>query len=476
MFPGGSVAGNGHGGGAAKAPRKSAPIASSAPTISGSAVAGNTLTASTGSWSGPVSSYVYQWLRCDSSGNACSSIGGTTSSSYVIVTVDVGHMLRVSVTASNRYGSGIVTSASTSVVTAPVSLSPPSNTSAPTINGTPTVGQTLTASSGTWSGSPTSYAYAWKRCGSSGGSCGDISGATSASYGLTSTDTGYTIRLTVTAINSGGSSDATSMPTSTVTTNTGVALPGPIAGLGYSEVFNEDFSNFSYNNSGSINDAYKWQRPFNGANDAGTVFVDANKVLHLKYTTATATKPVAIGTRKSVGNYQGSWTYGYFEASIAIPAGIATYPQFWLSSTPQVWGWTCSTTTQWTNGSPLLNAEIDMLEGGWEQNGWGKSGVQQYNTSTHLNTSSGCGTADQLQTHFNSSGALDGAFHTYAVLWTPSTVTLYLDGAQTASFPTPASANQPMYLILGSDVHHSYTGTLPSVSDTQVAWVHVWQK
>ena len=562
IFAGGSAAGNGDG--TAKGTVTVAelrvsrlPASTSSPAISGSPVVGNTLTASDGSWSGPVSSYAYQWLRCDSSGNACASFDGATSSSYRVVSADVGDTLRVGVTASNNNGSSVATSDATSVVTAAVTVSGPTNTSPPTISGTPTVGQTLTGSSGTWSGSPTSYAYQWKRCDSAGGSCGNISGATSTSYGVTSSDTGYTVRLAVTASNSSGSSTATSSQTAAVsaqsssvpsntspptitgtptvgqtlagssgtwsgsptsyayqwkrcdsaggscgnisgatstsygftssdtgytirlavtasnssgsstatssqtatvtTTNGGVAVPGPIAGLGYSRVFDDEFSNLSYTNS-PINNAYTWQRPYNGGNDPGTVFVDANNVLHLKYTTATATKPVLIGTRKSNGNYQGSWTYGYFEASIAIPAGIGTYPQFWLASTPQIWGSTCSTTTQWTNGSPLLNPEIDVLEGGWEQNGWGKSGIQQYNTSVHSNTSGGCGSPDQLQTHFNSSGQLDGAFHTYAVLWTPSTVTFYLDGVQTASFPTPASANSPLYLILGSDRHTATRG------------------
>jgi hypothetical protein len=140
----------------------------------------------------------------------------------------VGHTLRASVTASNKWGSTVATSAATPVVTAPTStVSPPTNTSPPTISGTATVGQTLTASAGTWSGSPTSYAYQWKHCDSSGASCGNISGATSASYGLISGDAGYTIRAAVTATNTGGSASATSTQTAAVgtTTTTGTSYP-----------------------------------------------------------------------------------------------------------------------------------------------------------------------------------------------------------------------------------------------------------
>src|SRR5205823_2557864 len=84
---------------------------------------------------------------------------------------------------------------------------------------------------GTWSGSPTSYTYAWSSCDSSGAGCSAIAGANSASYGLTSADVGHTLRATVTAINAGGSTPATSAPSGViVATQTGGVWFKPIDG------------------------------------------------------------------------------------------------------------------------------------------------------------------------------------------------------------------------------------------------------
>src|SRR5579859_2589097 len=69
----------------------------------------------------------------------------------------------------------------------------PANTVPPTIGGTPTVGQTLTASNGTWTNSPTSYAYQWQQCNGGGNKCSSIKNATQKTYTLTSTDAGHTI-------------------------------------------------------------------------------------------------------------------------------------------------------------------------------------------------------------------------------------------------------------------------------------------
>jgi hypothetical protein len=93
----------------------------------------------------------------------------------------------------------------------------PANTTPPAISGTAQVGQTLTTSTGSWTGTETpTYAYQWRQCDAGGANCVSIAGATSSSYALASGDAGHTLRVTVTATNSAGHGSADSMPSAVV--------------------------------------------------------------------------------------------------------------------------------------------------------------------------------------------------------------------------------------------------------------------
>jgi hypothetical protein len=225
---GGIVAALLPGSGAARA--QAAPTNTTEPRIIGEAVEGKTLTANPGTWSGttPIQ-YAYRWVRCPTDGGAndganCGFIPNATNSSYRLRDADVGLRIRVRVTASNSDGAALAASNPTAIVRGSAR---PRNAEPPTIAGSPVVGQTLTASPGTWSGTqPITFSYQWRRCNASGGSCGSIGGATGRTYGLRQADVGSTLRVRVTARNSVGSADATSVPTAVIAATPVTGCPG----------------------------------------------------------------------------------------------------------------------------------------------------------------------------------------------------------------------------------------------------------
>jgi hypothetical protein len=79
------------------------PVATTAPSISGNAVEGQTLSANPGLWDdqGAPVSFSYQWSRCDADGENCSPIGGAIAQTYLLGSGDVGSTIYVTVTATD---------------------------------------------------------------------------------------------------------------------------------------------------------------------------------------------------------------------------------------------------------------------------------------------------------------------------------------------------------------------------------------
>jgi hypothetical protein len=101
----------------------------------------------------------------------------------------------------------------------------PVNTAVPTITGTEQVGQTLTAGNGTWTNTPTSFAYQWLRCNAGGNSCVSVSNGTLKTYTLVGADATHTMRVRVTATNADGSASAQSDQTAAIAPATSSAAP-----------------------------------------------------------------------------------------------------------------------------------------------------------------------------------------------------------------------------------------------------------
>jgi hypothetical protein len=195
----------------------SPPSNTALPTISGTARDGQLLTAHNGSWSGSPTSFAYEWQSCDRHGGGCAAIAGATSTQYTVSSDDVGHRLRVVVTATNANGSGSATSRSTGIVAS--SGSAPVIRTLPVIARTPEQGVTLILNRGTWSGSlPMSFDYSWQRCDAAANNCSTfIAHSHVTQYTLAAADVGHTMRVEVTATNSHGTSSVFSKPTGVVT-------------------------------------------------------------------------------------------------------------------------------------------------------------------------------------------------------------------------------------------------------------------
>ena len=200
------------------------PSNASAPAISGSALAGSTLTETHGAWSNNPTSYTYQWEDCAAGGGTpCAPIPGATGQTYELQPSDAGHSLIVLETGHNAYGPSVPAPSSP---TAPVP-SPPANSAPPTIAGGTVVGDTLTESHGSWSETPLSYAYTWEDCNAAGSGCVAIANATQQTYVLTQSYIGRRIVAEETATGVGGTSGpATSAPTAIVS---GTSATGPAA-------------------------------------------------------------------------------------------------------------------------------------------------------------------------------------------------------------------------------------------------------
>jgi hypothetical protein len=198
-----------------------------APQISGTPRVGNTLTGSNGTWENSPTAFQYQWQRCAADGRGCTNVRLAVQRTYRLVNADAGRTMRFRVTAVNADGATVARSEPSAVVQPAGAGQAPRNTARPTISGDPRVGETLTANDGTWTNSPTSFAYQWQRCDIDAIVCGNVPGATGKTYGVRVADVGFRVRVEVTARNASGTGTALSAASGIIVPTTPITNARP---------------------------------------------------------------------------------------------------------------------------------------------------------------------------------------------------------------------------------------------------------
>ena len=220
-----------------------------APVITGSEYLYGTLSGTLGTWTSPngTNSYSRQWLSASNNNGEEGVFGttqtsGQTSSTYTTTSAVNGRWVKLRVTATNLSGDSVAFSNSILIIKyAPVALA------IPVISGSATVNSTLTALTtvGTYwkntttnSGdtSPDTFSYRWYW-----GDTGDNIGTDSSTYIVQPSDINHTIRVEVTATNTGGSASSTSSATSTVGQAIGIS----------NITFKDSNDNNGFNNKGN---------------------------------------------------------------------------------------------------------------------------------------------------------------------------------------------------------------------------------
>jgi hypothetical protein len=150
-----------------------------APSITGTAQVGSTLTANVGTWTGATVTHTYQWYRGDE------PINGANSSTYVVGGDDLNFAITCKVDGGNVAGGDTIPTPATAAVT-PGGVDP----LAPTITGTAQVGQIVEVS-GAWS----KYQWQWAHVSA------NIYGAVASAYTINVEDLGRTLTCIVTDAN-----------------------------------------------------------------------------------------------------------------------------------------------------------------------------------------------------------------------------------------------------------------------------------
>jgi len=253
---------------------------------------------------------------------------------------------------------------------------------------------------------------------------------------------------------------------------------------GYALAFNDEF------NGTALNRAKWFTRYINGnetqdhLNDEQQRYRDndnhvvANGVLNLVARKVSSSDPAGVNYES--GMIRSDWTarYGYFEARVKMPGGLGVWPAFWLNSDVG------------SDGRLAWPPEIDIFE-------FVNNGVEDRVNMLHSNvvrqTAATTSTLLYADPSFNATLAdhvasfnYDEGWHTIGMEWTPTDVTLYVDGRKiyTRTYTwtyADGTLAAPAHILLNLAIGGSWAAR-HGIDDSkfpqalQIDWVRAYQR
>jgi len=226
----------------------------------------------------------------------------------------------------------------------------PTNQTAPTISGTPAEGSTLTASPGTWTGSPTSYAYTWRRC--KNGSCVNVTGGTASTYVVAHADVGFSLRVIVKASNASGTGTARSVRTAVVTAattdTTPPTQPGSFAVVGTTQTSVSTSWSASNDNTGVAG--------YNGYRNGAKVWAGASTSYAFGGLACGTSYALAVAAYDAAGNVSAQATLNATTAACTTATAPSSTSAPTVSGTAQVGSTLTTTNGAWSGTTPMTYA------------------------------------------------------------------------------------------------------------------------
>ncbi len=200
------------------------------------------------------------------------------------------------------------------------------------------------------------------------------------------------------------------------------------------------------------------QCPTKFSTDTAPVYIDGNGHLVIQPRNVNGTW---ISARLNTDGGQ-TFQYGIIEARIKLPdlTNQGIWPAFWAL------GNNINSGVPWP-----VAGEVDILED-WSPQVFNGAGDGGMNSTIHTYLTGGDGLSDRYL--FPTGEAVNTAFHTYGIIWSPDEIQFYVDDASKPFFTTtPASLpsgdvwafNQPIFILLNEAIGGTLGGSITNLTN-----------